>query len=197
MRYRLDSSFPRRGCGEQWAARDAFDLLLSPRVPLRYALPWRSWRLVPHRGESLLPSRRGRCPHRPVAEAPVNHQASGSEKRSNSMRRPPRRPPHHPPRDGSIDLAEDDSVPVGQAKSALAPIRRPPYSNFARMCKVATKAFFLFGPCNRAAVGGFAAYGCGIPLAGTARFSFGKTKEKWGVHSGWTSPLREQRSPLR
>ena len=28
---------------------------------------------------------------------------------------------------------------------------------------------FLFGPC-------------------TARFSFGKTKEKWGVHPGWTSP---------
>src|SRR5699024_1239956 len=45
-----------------------------------------------------------------------------------------------------------------------------------RMCKVATKAFFLFGPCNRVAVGGSAAYGCGIPLAGTARFSFGKTQ---------------------
>ena len=27
-------------------------------------------------------------------------------------------------------------------------------------------------------------HGCGIPLAGTARFSFGKTKEKWGVQ--WT-----------
>ena len=35
---------------------------------------------------------------------------------------------------------------------------------------------FLFGPC-------------------TARFSFGETKEKWGVHSGWTSPLREQTPP--
>ena len=46
---------------------------------------------------------------------------------------------------------------------------------------------FLFGPCNRAAVGGSAAYGCGIPLAGTARFSFGKTEKgppprpaRWG-----------------
>ena len=38
----------------------------------------------------------------------------------------PRRPPHHPPRDGSIDLAEDHSVPEGQAKSEQAPIRRPP-----------------------------------------------------------------------
>ena len=39
-------------------------------------------------------------------------------------------------------IAEDHSVPEGQAKSEQAPIRRPPYSNFARMCKVATKAFF-------------------------------------------------------
>ena len=57
-----------------------------------------------------------------------SHQppASGSEKRSSSMRRPPRRPGHHPPRDGSTDFAEDPSVPEGQAKSAQAPIRRPP-----------------------------------------------------------------------
>ena len=38
---------------------------LFPRVPLRYALPRRSWELAP---------------------APVNRQASGSEKRSTSMR---------------------------------------------------------------------------------------------------------------
>ena len=38
----------------------------------------------------------------------------------------PRRGRHHPPRDGSIDLAEDPSVPEGKAKSALAPVRRPP-----------------------------------------------------------------------
>ena len=31
-----------------------------------------------------------------------------------------------PPRDGSINLAEDPSVPEGQAKSEQAPIRRPP-----------------------------------------------------------------------
>ena len=30
--------------------KDAFDQLLFPRVPLRYALPWRSWRLVPAGG---------------------------------------------------------------------------------------------------------------------------------------------------
>ena len=38
----------------------------------------------------------------------------------------PRRCRHHPPRDSSHDLAEDDSVPEGKPKSALAPIRRPP-----------------------------------------------------------------------
>ncbi len=36
---------------------------------------------------------------------------------------------------------------------------------------------FLFGPC-------------------TARFSFGKTKEKWGVHPGWTSPPGGSQSPV-
>ena len=45
--------------------KNAFDQLLFPRVPLRYALPRRSWELAP---------------------APVNRQASGSEKRSTSMR---------------------------------------------------------------------------------------------------------------
>ena len=35
---------------------------------------------------------------------------------------------------------------------------------------------FLFGPC-------------------TARFSFGKTKEKWGVHPAGQAPLREQNPP--
>ena len=86
---------------------------------------------------------------------------SGSEKSSSLMRQLPRRPPHHPPRDGSTDLAEGPSVPEGKAKSEQAPIRRPPYSNFARMCKVATKAVFSFGPC-------------------TARFLFHKREKKMG-----------------
>ena len=40
-------------------------------------------------GDGFRHPRRGRCPHRPVPPAPIDHQASGSEKRSNSMRRPP------------------------------------------------------------------------------------------------------------
>ena len=59
--------------------KNAFDQLLFPRVPLRYALPWRSWGSVPAGGCGHPPlrqdygfprSRRGRCLHRPVAEAP-------------------------------------------------------------------------------------------------------------------------------
>ena len=44
VRYRLDSGFPRRGCGGWPGCKDASDQLLFPRVPLRYALPGQSWR---------------------------------------------------------------------------------------------------------------------------------------------------------
>ena len=55
--------------------------------------------------------------------------------------------------------------------------RRPPYSNFARMCKVATKAPFSFGPC-------------------TARFLFGQDrKENGGCIPAGPAPLREQTPP--
>ena len=89
-------------------------------------------------------------------------------------------------RHGTIDIRiEDNSVPEGQAKSALAPIRRPP-SRAEGHCTGARLAPFSFGPCNRAAVGGSAAYGCGIPLAGTARFLFGQDRKENG---GGASPL--------
>ena len=54
----------------------------------------------------------------------------------------PQRPPHHPSRDGSCKLAEDYSVPEGQAKSEQAPIRRPPSRAEARRCRSAPSAFF-------------------------------------------------------
>ena len=55
--------------------------------------------------------------------------------------------------------------------------RRPSHSNFARMCKVATKAVFSFGPC-------------------TARFLFHKMEKKMGgcIPAG-QAPLREQTPP--
>ena len=93
----------------------------------------------PARGSQGYPQRLS-----PLPLTLLRRTASGSEKRSSSMRQPPRRPPHHPPRDGSIALAEGPSVPEGKAKSEQAPIRRPPYSNFARMCKVATKSGLFF-----------------------------------------------------
>ena len=72
----------------------------------------------------------------------------------------PRRPPHHPPRDGSIDLAEEHSVPEGQPKSEQAPIRRPP-SRAEGHCTGARLAPFSFGPC-------------------TARFLFGQDRKENG-----------------
>ena len=63
--------------------------------------------------------------------------------------------------------------------------RRPSHSNFARMCKVATKAVFSFGPC-------------------TARFLFHKMEKKMGGASpldkppaGADTPLAAVRRPLR
>ena len=79
-----------------------------------------------------------------------------------------------PPRDGSIDLAEDPSVPEGQAKSEQAPIRRPPCARRATAPERA-KRFSLWtvhGP-----------------------FLFWHDKREMGVHPRWTSPLREQNPP--
>ena len=73
-----------------------------------------------------------------------------------------------PPRDGSIDLAEDPSVPEGQPKSEQAPIRRPP-SRAEGHCTGAHLRPFLL---DRAR-----------PVFFSAR-----RKRKWGVHPRWTSP---------
>ena len=194
--------------------KNAFDLLLFPRVPLRYALPWRAWRLMLS----------GRCGHRPLqmcsSQGPTHRSAptDGLGPRFSVGADAHIRPPHQLPstarpaaakreaaqcddhpdalrtiRHGTAvgGIAEENSVPEGQPKSTLAPIRRPP-SRAEGHCTGARQAPFSFGPCNRAAVGGSAAYGCGIPLAGTARFSFGNTKRETGGVSRWTSPLREQ-----
>ena len=43
MQCGLECGFPRRGCGRESGCKDAFDQLLFPRVPLRYALPDPMW----------------------------------------------------------------------------------------------------------------------------------------------------------
>ena len=155
--------------------KNAFDQLLFPRVPLRYALPGRSWRLVPHRAESLSPSRRGRCPHRPVVPAPArDSQRQRKEKKLNAMTTPTSSTP-------SATGRQSQESQKGLACPKARRNRRRHRYAAPRRARRATapervKAAFSFGPCNCAAVGGFAAYGCGIPLAGTARFLFGKTK---------------------
>ena len=128
-------------------------------------------------GETSSPGQSG------IPSATLPAAAHASSKNSQRQRKEklvkcvlaPRRSGHHPPRDGSIDLVEGSSVPEGQAKSALAPIRRLP-SRGGPLHRSAPNAF-LFGPC-------------------TARFSFGKTKEKWGVHPGWISPPCGSRIPV-
>ena len=62
----VGTAVPWRRARRTLGCKDAFDLLLFPRVPLRYALPWRSWWLVPNKTEGLPRPRRGRCPHRPA-----------------------------------------------------------------------------------------------------------------------------------
>ena len=166
--------------------KNAFDQLLFPRVPLRYALPGRSWRLVPHRAESLSPSRRGRCPHRPVVPAPArDSQRQRKEKKLNAMTTPTSSTP-------SATGRQSQESQKGLACPKARRNRRRHRYAAPRRARRATapervKAAFSFGPCNCAAVGGFAAYGCGIPLAGTARFLFGQDRKgppprpaRWG-----------------
>ena len=74
----------------------------------------------------------------------------------------PRPKTHHPPRDGSADFAEENSVPEGGPKSALAPIRRPP-SRGGPLHRSALKRFFLFHRARRI-------------------LFLSRTKREWGAH---------------
>ena len=189
VRYRLDGGFPRRGCVLGWGAKP--HLTSSSFRAFRFAtrclggcggLCWRADEGVrPYTElEAFVTLARADTQVGPYkmhkadgisvgADAFIGplHRlprgtASGSEKRSNSMRQPPRPPPHHPPRDGSIDLTEGPSVPEGKAKSEQAPIRRPP-SRGGPLHRSAPKRPFLL---DRAR-----------PVFFSAR-----RKRKWGVH---------------
>ena len=81
------------------------------------------------------------------------------------------------------------------------PIRTTPVfkqtCTYVQVC--ASVLFFWTVHC--AAVSGFAAYGCGIPLAGAARFLFGKTEKKMGggmnQPSSWLNAPVPARAPAR
>ena len=114
-------------------------------------------------------------PPSPLPLTLLRRTASGSEKRSSSMRQPPRRGRHHPPRDGSTYLVEESGVPEGGPKSEQAPIRRPPCARRATAPECA-QAAFSFGPC-------------------TARFLFRKTEKKMGGASPLDKPPCGSRIP--
>ena len=100
-----------------------------------------------------------------------NSQRQRKKKQLNASTTPTQE--HHPPRDGSCKLAEDLSVPEGQAKSEQAPIRRPPCARRAAAPERAQR-FFLFHRARRI-----------LFLA--------QPKREWGAHPLWEQPLREQR----
>ena len=72
-----------------------------------------------------------------------NSQRQRKKKQLNASTTPTQE--HHPPRDGSCKLAEDLSVPEGQAKSEQAPIRRPP-SRAEGRCTGARPSLFSLPP---------------------------------------------------
>ena len=161
----VDTAVPCRMVLRASGCKDAFDQRLFPRVPLRYALPWWSWGLVPAGGRGRPPLRnncwpsalcRGRCPHRPVAEAT---STTGQRQRKTAQDVSRTSPGQRSPQGQLV------SVPDRRAGQPAIPRRRQEVSACADR---PAEAFFLFGPC-------------------TARFSFGKTKREMGGASAQLS----------
>ena len=68
-------------------------------------------------------------------------------------------------------------APVGECRFGGTSLEQPPYFKpTCALCASSAPSVLFFWTVHCAAVGGFAAYGCGIPLAGAARFLFGKTE---------------------
>ena len=114
--YEVDTAVPWRMVPRSSGCKDAFDQLLFPRVPLRYALP----RAVVE-GVALS-----------YAEAFINHQVSGSEKRRSVYPRPPRA--NGLPKGGafpSLTAARDSQPsPAGGRRSAQAQTDPPNIFSF-------------------------------------------------------------------
>ena len=166
VRYRLDGGFPRCGCDGWSGCKNAFDQLLFPRVPLRYALPWRSWGAVPAGG----------CGHPPYGRTMAFRVPVGADVFIGPLQKP-----HQPPSQRQRKAAQGVSQtspgpksPQGQRVSVSDYRKGPPAIPRRRQegCACADRpavAFFLFEPC-------------------TARFSFGKTKREMGGASPLDKP---------
>ena len=130
---------------------------------------------IPEKTDGLPHPRRDRCPHRPAAPVPADLHASGSEKRSRgNTATPPTRPAPSATGRQSQESQKGVACPKAQQNRSR---HRSADSRQRGGTKVPERDnAFLFGPC-------------------TARFSFGKTKEKWGVHPVWTMPPCGSRNP--
>ena len=83
-------------------------------------------------------------------------------------------------------------VDEGLSDGLMQQLLRPPRQ---RVAERSASHAFLFGPCNRAAVGGSAALRMRHTPCGYSPFLFWHDKREMGGASRWTSPLREQASP--
>ena len=180
VRCGFDSGFPRRGCRRKSGCKDAFDQLLFPRVPLRYALPWRSWGpvlqggliafRVPVGADALIGPCRGS--HQPPG------QRQRKEKQFNAMTTPTRSAPSATGRQ-SQESQKGIACPKARQNRSRHRSADPRRARRATAPK-RVKAFFLFGPCNRAAVGGSAALRMRHTPCGYGPFLFWQDQKRNG-----------------
>ena len=175
VRYRLDGRFPRRGCRQQRAARTHLTssffraFRFATRCPGScrglYQTGQKAFR-IPVGADALI----GPLPRLP--------STTGQRQRKEKQRQYD----DHPDalrtiRHGTAvtKIAEDPSVPDGKAKSALAPIRRPP-SRGGPLHRSAPKRLFLFHRARRI-------------------LFLGKAKKRMGGAPLWEQPLAGARPP--
>ena len=72
----VGTAVPWRMVRRSTGCKNAFDQLLFPRVPLRYALLWRAWGHLYGDAKGHSSVRRGRCPHRPAVGAAITHRTA-------------------------------------------------------------------------------------------------------------------------
>ena len=110
-----------------------------------------------------------------------HRQGSASGKRSTQSRRVPTKLPPHQTR-GGMSFNCQGTARAGRGLLHLVGTDSEDPRIEANLCERArSRPAFFSWTVHCAAVGGCAAYGCGIPPAGAARSLFGKTKREWGV----------------